>query len=275
MKYRLIASDMDGTLLNNNHELTDRTRRAIIKTVEAGVMFVVATGRPFSNVGIIREIFDTVNNGAGIDMPFIVYNGAAAFMGKSEKQLFEEYLDFDLACEAFSIGQKLDIPQIVWTGPQLWANRISEETNNYHCFCKGLDMKIISDLAEIKDEVSGVSKVLWISEPNRIKKLGYEMSDHFGYKLNCFSSMPIFLEFVSANAGKGIALAEICKLYDISSSEVIAVGDAYNDVSMMDFAGFSVAVENAPEDIKEICDYITLSNENDGVADLIEKFILI
>jgi len=277
MKYKLIASDMDGTLVNSKSELTERTKSAIIKAVEAGVYFVTATGRPFSNVQIVNNLFDK-------DMPFIVFNGAAAYMGKSEKLLFERFLDFPLAKEAFDIGQEKGIAQIVWTGPRLWANRRCEETNRYQNLCEGLDMSIVTDLAliktvrweppPVKDEVKGFSKVLWIDHPNTIKKLSVEMCAHFGDRLKCVSSMAHFLEFVSRDAGKGTALAEIGKLLNIDKSEMIAIGDGYNDVCMLEYAGLGVAMENAPEDIKAKCDHITSSNDKDGVAEVIEQFIL-
>ena len=267
MKYKLIASDMDGTLVNDKSELTERTKAAIKKAVDAGVLFVTATGRPFSNVQNVNELFDK-------DMPFIVFNGAAACMGKSKKQLFEIFLDFDLAAEAFELGQKKGLPQIVWTGPRLWANRRCDETDLYHSYCKGLDMSIVTDLAAIKGEVKGFSKVLWIVDPKNVMELSAEMSANFGDRLKCVSSMAHFLEFVSIDAGKGTALAEIGRLFGIDRSEMIAVGDAYNDVCMLEYAGFGVAVENAPEDIKAKCDYVTLSNNDDGVAEVIERFVL-
>jgi len=267
MKYKLIASDMDGTLVNDKSELTERTKATIVKAVDAGVLFVTATGRPFSNVQIVNELLNA-------DMPFIVFNGAAAYMGKSGKLLFERFLDFDLAVEAFELGQKFNMAQILWTGPQLWANRRCDKTEGYHAFCKGLDMSIVTDLTTIRDEVKGISKVLWIDDPSNIKKLSVDMNTHFGSRLQCVSSMPHFLEFISNDAGKGTALAEIGRLFDIDKNEMIAIGDGYNDVSMLEYAGFGVAVENAPDGVKAVCDYVTVSNNNDGAAEVIEKFVL-
>jgi len=267
MKYKLLASDMDGTLVNDKSQLTERTKEAIIKSVEAGILFVTATGRPFSNVKIVNELLDT-------DMPFIVFNGAAAYMGKSKKLLFERFLDFDLAKEAFDMGQTLGIPQIVWTGPDLWANRICEETVRYRNFSTDVEMSEITDLAQIKDEVKGISKVLWIDDPAKVKRLSGKMREHFAGKLTCVSSMPHFLEFISNKAGKDTALAEISKMYGIKRSEIIAIGDGFNDITMLEYAGFSVAVENAPDEVKAVCDYVTLSNNDDGVAEVIEKFVL-
>jgi len=267
MKYKLIAADMDGTLVNDDSELTERTKTAIIKAVDAGVIFVVATGRAFSNVQIVNELFDK-------DMPFIVFNGAAAYMGKSEKLLFERFLDFDLAVEAFNIGQEKDLAQIVWTGPRLWINRSCEETLRYASFYKDSGTSIITDLAAIKDEVRGVSKVLWIDDPAKIKELSVEMCVHFDGRLKCVSSMLHFLEFISNDAGKGTALADIGKLYGIDKSEILAIGDGQNDIGMLEYAGFGVAVENAPDEVKAVCDHVTLSNNDDGVAEVINKFIL-
>jgi len=267
MKYKLIASDVDGTLVNDDLELSERTKNAIIKTEEAGVLFVAATGRPFSNVQI-------VNNLLSKDMPFIVFNGAAAHMGKSGKLLFEKFLDFDLAIEAFNIGQKLGVPQIIWTGPRLWANRTCDETIYYSKLSHGMEMTITTDLAAIRDEVKGVSKVLWIEPPDIVKKHSVEMNSHFGGRLKCVSSMPHFLEFISNDAGKGAALAEIGRLFGVDRSEMISIGDGFNDVCMLEYAGFSVAVDNAPDGVKAVCDYVTSSNNDDGVAEVIERFVL-
>ena len=274
MRYKLIASDVDGTLLNSKSELTERTKRAIVRAVEAGVLFVTATGRPFSNVEVFKKLFNGISSDVNTDMPFIVFNGAAAYMGKSGKLLFEKFLDFDLAKEAFEIGQKLDVAQIVWTGSRLWANRRCKETIRYQNYHTDLKMSIVTEFDAIKSEVKGISKVLWITDPVEVTRLRHKMVAHFGERLNCVSSMSYFLEFVSRDAGKGTALAEIGRLYGITKSEMIAVGDSYNDICMIKYAGLGVAVENAPDDIKAICDHVTSSNNCDGVAELIEKCIL-
>ena len=135
-------------------------------------------------------------------------------------------------------------------------------------------MSIVTDLTVIKDEVKGISKVLWIDDPLKIKELSIEMNSHFGNRLQCVSSMAHFLEFISNDAGKGTALAEIGKMFNINSSEMIAIGDGFNDISMLEYAGFSVAVENAPDGVKAVCDHVTLSNNNDGVAEVIEQYVL-
>ncbi|MCL2425787.1 MAG: Cof-type HAD-IIB family hydrolase [Oscillospiraceae bacterium] len=267
MKYKLIASDMDGTLLNDDSVITERNKQAIIKAENAGVMFVTATGRPFTNTVVINEILTK-------DVPFIVLNGAEVHMAKSNELLLERFLDYDLAIEAFALGQELGIAQIVWTGPYLWANRICDKTTGYESRSSERIRSAITDLATIKDKVKGVSKVLWIDDPERIEMLSVEMSAHFGERLTCASSMSHFLEFIGSNAGKGSALKEVGKLFGIDRSEIIAIGDNYNDVCMLEYAGFSVAVDNAVDGVKAVADYVTVSNNNDAVAEVIERFVL-
>ncbi|MCL2249744.1 MAG: Cof-type HAD-IIB family hydrolase [Oscillospiraceae bacterium] len=267
MKFKLIASDLDGTLVNSEFKLTERTKSAILRAVDAGVIFVAATGRPLRGIDIVNDLFD-------VDMPFIVFNGAAAYMGKSKKLLFESFLDYDLAKEAFDIGQKLNLGQVVWTDTRLRANRICPGTLRYNALYSNLDMPVISELSDIGDDASCISKVLWIAEPERIGELQVEMNAHFGDKLNCFSSLPFLLEFVSPSSTKGTALAEVGRILGIGSHEMIAFGDAYNDVSMLEYVGFSVAMANAHDDIKQACDHVTSSNDEDGVAVAIERFVL-
>jgi Cof subfamily protein (haloacid dehalogenase superfamily) len=266
MKFKLIASDLDGTLVNSNFKLTERTKSAILQAVDAGIIFVAATGRPLRGIDIVNDLFD-------VDMPFIVFNGAAAYMGKSKKLLFESFLDYELAKEAFDIGQSLDFGQVVWTDTRLRANRICPGTLRYNALYSDLDMPIISDFSEIGDDASCISKVLWITEPERIGELQVEMKAHFGDKLNCFSSLPFLLEFVSSASCKGGALAKVGRILNIESHEMIAFGDAYNDISMLEYVGFSVAMANAPDDIKKVSDFVTLSNDEDGVAVAIERFV--
>ena len=267
MKYKLIACDLDGTLLNENRQVSERSRAAILRFVDAGGIFVTATGRPFLGTDIVNDLFDR-------DMPFIVFNGAAAYMGKSKELLFESFLDFKFAKEAFDIGQERDFAQVIWTRSELRANRICEWTLRYQSLYTNLDMPIISDLSQLGDDVNSIAKVLWLLEPDKVEKFRHEMIDFFGEKLNCFSSLPFILEFVSPGASKGVALAEVGRILGVSSSEMIAFGDAYNDVSMLEYAGCSVAMENAPDDIKESCDIVAPSNNNDGVATVIEQIVL-
>ena len=264
MKYRLIASDIDGTLLNRESALTPRTTAALRSAVEAGVLFVAATGRAPRGVGFLGELFDK-------DMPFIVLNGASAVMSKSHKVLFNKYLGFALAKEAYEIGLSRGAPMIIWTDRRLWVSSTHETTEAYRRHY-GMELNLVGDFEELRDE--NIYKVFWVDDAERTRLYQAEMNERFGGKLNCHTSMPQYLEFVCSEAGKGAALEEVGRLYGIDRSEMIAVGDGYNDISMLKYAGLSAAVANAPDDVKAACNLVTRSNDEDGVAVIIEEYIL-
>ena len=263
MKYKLIAVDMDGTLLNSESVITEATKTAILQAIDAGVIFVVSTGRPMRGVESVNALFPQ-------DMPFIVFNGAAVVMGKSREVLFNKYLGLASAKEIFEAGTSRNLPVVLWTGERLWVNRECDITRKYQQI-SGADMTVIGSTEELEGDIS---KIVWIGTVEEIDKLQHEMSLLLGSAVNCHTSRPEFLEFVSNEADKGSAMAEIGRIYGIDKSEMIAIGDGYNDVSMLKYAGLSVAMQNAPDDIKAICGYVTLSNNKNGVAAVINKFIL-
>ncbi|MCL2201787.1 MAG: Cof-type HAD-IIB family hydrolase [Oscillospiraceae bacterium] len=268
MKYKMIASDMDGTLLNSSFEISERTKQAITDAVNAGVMFVPATGRAAGGTEFINDILTK-------DMPFIVFNGASAVMGKTKKVLFDKFLDFELAKEVFEIGYNRGLPMVVWTDKSVHTSKATQETVRYiKSYNPDVndDTMVISSLEELGR--SPVYKIFWTDTAAKISAYQDEMTTHFGGKLNCHSSLPVFLEFVSPDASKGTALDLVSKLYGIDQSEIIAVGDGFNDLSMLKYAGLGVAMGNAHDAVKSVCGHVTFSNDNDGVAAVIEEFLL-
>ena len=265
MKYRLIAADMDGTLLNGGSVLTERTKDAIKAAVSAGVLFVTATGRPMCASEEVNGLFDA-------DLPFITFNGATVITGKSKKILFSSSLEEIYVKKIYDSGEIRNIPVILWRGETLWVNHDCEAVRDYQKISEA-KINIIENMENF--DKSGISKMLWIDEPEKITLYQREMSEYFKGKVNCHPSRSDFLEFVSSKTSKGAALREIGKIYGIDKSEMIAVGDGYNDLSMLEYAGLGVAMENASDEVKAVCKYTVPSNNNeDGAAKVIEEFIL-
>ena len=268
MTYKLIAADMDGTLLNDDEKMTQRTKTAIVRAVEAGCLFVTATGRAISGA-------DMVNGLLNQDMPFIVFNGASVVMGKSGKVLFNKYLGTALAREVLDMGKRHGAPMIVWTDAGLRKVHTDNPVKEYLEYDRKYNAIGYITIGGI-DEIIGekVNKVIWFSSRDRIRGYQSEMNGYFGGRVNCYSSLPEFLEFVNPQADKGAAMEEIGKIYGIDRSEMIAVGDGYNDISMLKYAGLGVAMDNAPDDVKAASDLVTLSNNDDGLAAVIERYVL-
>jgi hypothetical protein len=135
----------------------------------------------------------------------------------------------------------------------------------------GTKPQLYNDVRELIGQ--GINKMLWYDEIERINAFEKEMQNKLGASVNFHTSQPIYLEFVDINASKAIALEKMGEYYGIKREEMIAVGDGFNDLSMIEYAGLGVAMDNAPDGVKRASDFVTLSNEDDGVAYVIEKFI--
>ncbi len=263
MNYKLMAVDIDGTLLNNSGELTDNTLNAIRLWVEKGLIFTIASGRPIQGI-------DGLNKTLDLDVPFITYNGAMVVMGKSKQVLYEQKLSRNDAEQIIKLGEKYNVTIMIWTDNQLYVPILNERVNTYKMI-SWVDPIVIDNMERIIE--NGVTKILWYDEVEKIEQLKEEIGRYLSDNINFHPSRPYFMEFVDKNASKAIAMEKLGQYYGIKQSEMIAVGDGFNDLSMIEYAGLGVAMANSPDEVKEKADYITLSNEEDGVAHLIHEFI--
>ena len=259
---KLIASDMDGTLLNGQSQLSDGNRAAILKAIDQGVLFVPCTGRPLCGVTWLIEQFPG-------DFPVIICNGAGVVTSKTGRVLFSQNLQRSDALEILTMSAQTSYPYILWEGDKLHVNRVCMETEIYRQMT-GAQMHLLGDLNELGE----ITKIIWIIPQELGPQLMDEMGECFAGRVNCHTSHPRLLEFVDIKASKGLALAALSEQYGIAPDEMMAIGDANNDISMLEYAGCSVAMANATEKIKARAKHVTLSNDEDGVAAAIERFVL-
>ncbi|WP_303864864.1 Cof-type HAD-IIB family hydrolase [Alkalibaculum bacchi] len=263
MDYKLIAVDIDGTLLNSQGILTKKTKKAIQEAVDVGVVFVICTGRPIQGVKSLNE---EINR----DLPFITYNGAMVIKGKSKEILYQRSLPKNLAKEVYDIGSKWNTTMIIWSDNKLYVNHENDKAKEYSKSINTPYIKIDS-IDEIPTEIT---KILWYDEPEKLSKHQADFKEKIDKRIVHHFSRPFYLEFVDEKATKGIAIQKLCEDYGFDIAQTIAIGDGYNDLSMIQEAGLGVAMENAPDDIKKHAQYITTSCDEDGVANVIYKFLL-
>jgi Cof subfamily protein (haloacid dehalogenase superfamily) len=266
MDYRLLAADMDGTLLNDNYELSPRTQAALRAWMASGRYFIPSTGRPLCAMDTVNAVFDD-----DTDTPFIVYNGAMAVLRKSGKVLFSITIAPGLVPEIFRLGNERDLPVAIWCREKLYANKDCDPIRFYQ-EATNASAKFIDSPGEIEELAAlGVTKILWMDYPEKVLIHQKDMQAHFGAKINCHATRPELFEFVSPDASKAAALEKISAYLNVPREKMAAVGDGYNDLSMLKYAGLSIAMGNAPEDIKKICGHVTLTNNEDGAAVWIER----
>ncbi len=264
MGITLVATDMDGTLLTDKRGITDRTVATLNRLNEQGVKFCLCSGRPpIGMIPFVKRI--------GFDLPIITFNGAEVITSVGEKPIYENVLDSECANEAFYLGHEMCDASVAWESNRLILSSNNATTRDYQDMSKANFV--------FKEDVNlsslALRKILWIGpDPETTERWRIEMSERFSTRMNVTTSGPCLLEFVNHDVSKGVALAKLCDYYGLNIADSLAFGDGYNDLPMLNAAGTSVAMENANENIKAVCDAVTLSNMEDGVADYIEKNIL-
>lgn len=266
MTYKLMAVDIDGTLLDSHGRLTEETKCAIKQATEKGLLFILSTGRPMQG---IRPLMDVLELDA--DLPLITYNGAMVVLGKSGKILYERNLSTADAKCIMKLGMKWNTHIAAWSGNRLYVNKLDDYAMQYASIT-GVTPEEIEDVDALAER--GVTKVLWHDTLEAIEKFHREVGAHIGSDINYHISRPVFLEFVDKQASKGVAMESLGRYFGIRREEMIAVGDSYNDLSMIEYAGLGVVMSNAVEDIRQKADYITLSNDENGVAHVLYRFVL-
>lgn len=265
MKYKMMAVDMDGTLLNDSKEISPRTAQAIRKAVAQGFLFTLCTGRPIQGVERYSQFL-------GLQAPLITYNGAMIIRSDTKEILYKQELLPEDIHKILEFGRNYNTTMCIWSGNRLYGNVLN---NQIHAYKKNTGVEPV--LMEDEDALirQGVTKILWIDTEEKIKKIQEELpGDAFSQVTFC-TSQTTYLEFFNSQVSKAKAMERLGQLFNIRQEEMIAVGDGLNDLPMIEYAGLGVAMENAQAQVKTRARYITSSNEEDGVGKVLEKFVLI
>ncbi|NLK99236.1 MAG: sugar-phosphatase [Clostridiales bacterium] len=265
--YKLLAIDMDGTLLNEKKEISNRCKADIRKLQEKGISVVLATGRPFDGVLPYINELELFNENDFV----VVYNGALVQSTNGKKVLIDRPLSITSYKELYKVSNELDVNIHALTETSVLTPRNNPYTHVESSINK---IPVIEGNIEDIDESTNIVKVMFIDDPKKLDKIIPLIPQWVKEKYNILRSAPIFLEFLDKGVDKGVGVSLIAKELGIEAKEVICIGDAENDIAMIKYAGLGVAMANATDDAKSVADYITLSNEEDGVAHVIEKFIL-
>ena len=266
MGYKMVFSDMDGTLLNNNNQISNLTKEYLINLASQGHKIIISSGRP------IRGIISYYNE-LKLDTPIICYNGAYIYPGKEN---IEEY--------CFSFSYKL-IKQIINDITYEYIDNIILETNDDiyllhedktlepYFSCQGMNVHI--GLIENNLFQDTMTMLIKVKDPKYNPIIEQAINKYDNIKLRFWSGEWLKIsEIYHINTNKGKALEKIAEYYNINKEHIIAFGDADNDIELLKYAGISVAMKNGEEKIKEIAKLISLEdNNNDGIKLTLEKII--
>lgn len=260
---KLIALDLDETLLRTDLIISPRAKEAIGRAVEGGTAVTLATGRMFSAaLPYALEL--------GLDLPLITYQGALVKYA-SGNEVYHRPLTQELARDLVEFLLPYGYHLNLYINDELYMLKDSPEGQRYAAMAR-VPVHLVDNLAEVLSE--GPSKLLVIAESEKLDSLIQDMSGPFSKRANITKSRSNFLEITHPEATKGRALAGLAKNMGLETSQVMAIGDSLNDLDMIKYAGLGVAMENAVQELKDNAQYITRKNDDDGVAEAIEKMVL-
>ncbi len=266
MDYKLLVLDMDGTLLNEESRISSKTIKALKKAQKKGIDIVIATGRMYyASLPHIKElkVLDQIIN----------YNGALLKEISTGDILFHDPVPLEEARKLFNIVKEEDLHLNVYLNDNLYVNKLGFGARHYEEKIGVKPAEVIKDFEEFV--LKPPTKLLIIEEDvKRVDDLMNYLQERLGEKLCITRSLPEYIEIMKKGVSKGEALKRLSDHLEIDSKEIIAVGDSLNDLEMIKYAGLGVAMGNARELLKEKADYVTTSNNQDGIAALIEDVIL-
>jgi len=262
--YKLIAIDLDDTLLNDDNEISSATKEALVAAAEQGVILTLATGRMYASAAAIAA-------GLGLAVPLITYQGALVKHPQDGAVLYQRDVPNDVAAGVYEYCKSHGLHLQAYVNDQLYVAEENDKVISYSLLSK-IPYIVEPDFAAILQQPQ--TKLLMIDDPDRLDIAALELNKLFGDKAHITKSKPHFLEVMHAEGTKGSALKFLANYFGCSIEETIAIGDSWNDHDMVEVAGLGVAVANAVDALKTVADYITASNNEDGVKQVIDRFIL-
>lgn len=264
--YKAVFIDMDGTLLKKDHTVSGCNKKAIQRLLEKGILVVPISARPLHGMLPITQQVVTDN------MPVVSLNGSYIYY--NNEIIYEANISLP---EVMTIHRELkpyDMSAMYYSQMDWYAALESKEVIKEQRITavKIVIEPFVQMMEAWASRQTGPNKVLIAGDPNLILSVEQRLLDLHKGKLNIYKSQPAYLEVMNLQASKSNAIRFLMEKFGIQQKEIIAIGDNYNDKAMIEFAGMGVAMGNAPDEIKSVADYVTDTNDNDGVATALNHF---
>jgi hypothetical protein len=260
----MVVIDVDDTLINYEREVTPATKQALEDAVKQGTLVTLATGRMFASA---QKIARQIN----LNVPIITYQGSLIKNLLDEEILYERSVPADTATFLFRYAEEHGLHIQAYHNDILYSKTDNQRVKDY------AEMSNIPYTVEPQlDRLLSLplTKILFFDEPDVCDRVALELEPLIGAQVHITKSKPFFLEILHKEGTKGHAVQHLADHFHIGLDQVIAIGDSWNDHEMIEIAGLGVAMGNAIQPLKDIADFVTLSNNEDGVKHVIDKFIL-
>ncbi|MBC1355776.1 HAD family phosphatase [Listeria welshimeri] len=277
MTTQAIILDIDGTLLNDDKKISPETKKALITAQQNGVKLILASGRPTTGMHLYAEQLE-METYHGL---LVSYNGAKVVDCQTKEELFNQTLTIAEGKAVLEHMKQFEVKVMIDKDDYMYVNNVydcyitykDEEINIIQYESRGGNFKLCEkeDLAAFLDY--RINKILTAGDPGYMQKNYQSMMAPFKNTLNCVFTADFYFEFTAKNIDKAKALDTVLTPMGIHAENIIAFGDGHNDITMVKYAGTGIAMDNAVPELKAVANSITLSNNKDGIAHVLNNFI--
>ena len=264
--FRAIALDLDGTLTNHDKVVTPRTRQALLQAESKGAIIILASGRPTYGIVPVAECLELEKRGGYI----LSYNGGNIVNAKTGEKLFSQFLPDAVIPILYKYAKEKNHALLGYAGNEIITEMPDDQYVKEESRINKMNIRKVDNLLDALEPHP--TKLLMTGDPTDMLKAEEELVEILGEKMDIFRSAPFFLELVPKGIDKAQSLLRLLSKINLTPADLMAFGDGYNDLSMLKLAGVGVAMANAAPEVRADADYVTLSNEEDGVAEALLHF---
>ena len=268
MAIKLIALDLDGTLTNDEKKITQHSKDVIKMAADKGVAIALASGRPVLGIAPVAEELG-LNDYESYIMAF---NGGQIFDWRTKETISKVIFNRDYIPDALAFSRKYNMPLLTYSDTEILSEGPLDCWSHHEEENCGRAIHVVDNLMEYLD--FPIVKMLLCGDPEALCPPEKEISEYFKGKLDIYRAADYFMELMPKGINKAAGLKALGDHMGITKDEIMACGDAHNDLTMVEYSGMGVAVANAVDEVKAAAKFVSLSNNDDGVAYAIEKFVL-
>ena len=268
MSYRVLALDLDGTLTNSEKIITPRTRKALLEAADAGTTIVLASGRPTVGIWPLARELELEKRGGCI----LSYNGGKIIDCKSGQTLVQHAFPPEVIPTVCTFARYWNVVALTYDADGIVTEQPDNPYVQEEARINKIPVRKVDDLAA---EITWpINKLLLVGDPVDMPHVEELMQQEFAGRLSIYRSAPFFIETMPLGVEKSASLSLLLKAKGLFPKDLMACGDGWNDLPMIQFAGLGVAMANAVPQVRAAADYVTEDNDHDGVGLAVEKFIL-
>jgi len=267
--YKAVFVDVDGTLIKSDHTVSEPTKQTIQQLIENKILVVLVSARPIDGILPISKRIGT------LDLPIASLNGG--YIVLNNEVIFESHIDLSIVSQLHEQLMAYGVTLLYYQQNECFA-----EIRNKHVEKEQKVTKVpvviqpfADTLNQWKIKQRGPNKILIISTPDAVRKMQKTLTAQYGDTLNICSSKPSYLEIMNSAASKTNAIKFLLNKYGLKREEIIVIGDNFNDKEMIEFGGMGIAMGNAPAEVKAAANFVTDTNNNDGVHKALLKFMVL